>query len=241
MLVSMIFVYYLLARAEERECMEKYPETYPPYFNKTGMFLPSLFGFVSLNISLPKNKFLYGAAILLIYFGAVGLTILFALTLRNYTISKMSTTHGKDYAAVSVTYIDPEITRKTVDIMLADSAAQSEMSKIFIDEKTKIFYVMPHSWVITELGMATQLNDRYNPQAGSLAHGNSEDTTPSKKRVLVSQAKLIMETEPTNILNYMKQQIPKLYVDIDLEDGKVIGVSKPPKSGIYSDIPVPMF
>lgn len=51
------------------------------------------------------------------------------MTLRNYTISKMSTSYGKDYMAVSVSYISSEITKKTIDIMLKDSAVQEEISK----------------------------------------------------------------------------------------------------------------
>lgn len=238
MFVSMVFIYYFLARTEEKECMEKYKETYPLYFNKTGMFFPKFFSFGRINITFPKNKFLYRATIFLIYVCVVSLTIFSAITLRNYTISKMSTAYGHDYMAVSVSYISPDITKKTIDIMLGDSAVQEELAKIFNVGDAKIFYVMPQSWIISELGMTTGLNHNYDM---TVSHGNTEDTAPMKKRILVSLAKLIQETEPSGILNYMKQQIPKLYVDIDLEASKVIGVSTPPQEGIYSDIPVPVF
>lgn len=241
MYVTMIFIYYYLARAEERECMVKYPETYPPYFNKTGMFFPKIFGFGKINIAYPQNKLKYVATVFLIYICVVGVTIVSAIKLRNYTISKMSTSYGKDYMAVSVSYISPEITKKTIDIMLKDSAVQKEISKLNIDSGSKVYYVMPQKWILTELGMATEISSEYRPQARAASHGNPEDTEPMKKRVLVSYAKLIQESEPSEILNYMKQQIPKLYVDIDLEKEEVIGISKPPYEGIYSDIPVPLF
>ena len=241
MFVSMIFVYYLLARAEERECMEKYPETYPSYFNKTGMFFPKIVSFGKFNIPFPSNKFLYGVSIFLVYAGVVSITIFSAISLRNLTISRMSTAYGTDYMAVSISYVSPQITQQTINIMLEDSTVQEVFSKIFNDGDAKMFYVMPQSWIFPELGMATELIDHNNPQASSASHGNPLDTTPSKKRVLVSLAKLIQETEPSGILRYMKQQIPKLYVDIDMEKGKVIDISKPPQKGIYSDIPVPLF
>jgi protein-S-isoprenylcysteine O-methyltransferase Ste14 len=241
MFVSMIFIYYLLARAEERECMEGYPETYPVYFNKTGMFFPKILSFDKINLTFPKNKLLYSATVFLIYICVLSITIVSAITLRNYTISKMSTTYGKDYMAVSVSYISPEITQKTINIMLEDSTVQEELAKIFNTGDAKMFYVMPQSWIFPELGMATGLIDHNNPQTRTSSHGNPEDTKPMKKRVLVSLAKLIQETEPSGILNYMKQQIPNLYIDVDLEKGKVIGISKPPLKGIYSDIPVPVF
>lgn len=70
----MIFIYYYLARAEERECMEKYPETYPPYFNKTGMFFPKIFSFGKIKIAYPKNKLKYAATIFLLYVCLVSIT-----------------------------------------------------------------------------------------------------------------------------------------------------------------------
>jgi protein-S-isoprenylcysteine O-methyltransferase Ste14 len=241
MFVSMIFIYYLLARAEERECMEKFQESYPPYFNKTGMFFPKIFNPGKINIQFPDNKILYGTTILIIYAVVVTATILSAITLRNYSISKMSTAFGNDYMAVSVSNISPQITKRTVDIMLEDNNVQEELSKIFNSGDIKIFYVMPQSWIFPELGMANELNDHNNPRASSASHGNPEDTTPTKKRVLISHAKLIKNTEPSMILNYLKQQIPKLYIDLDIEKGIVTSISKPLVEGIYFDIPVPVF
>jgi protein-S-isoprenylcysteine O-methyltransferase Ste14 len=241
MFVSMTFIYYLLARAEERECMEKYPETYPLYYKKTGMFFPKIFNFGKINFPFPKNKLLYGATVFLIYASVVSITIFSAISLRNYTISKMSTYYGNDYWAVSVTYISPQITKMTIDIMLKDSKVQNEISKLFIDGDKKIFYVMPQSWILPELGMVGELADHNNPGRRPASHGNPEDTEPMKKRVLISKPKLIRETEPSEILYYLKQQVPQLYVDIDLEKGEVISISKPPFKGIYSDIPVPVF
>jgi hypothetical protein len=194
-----------------------------------------------INIPFPDNKFLYGTTILFIYVAVVSLTILSAITLRNYTISKMSTAYGNDYMAVSVTNISPQITKNTIDIMLKDSNVQVEISKIFKEGDIKMFYIMPQTWIFPELGMANDLNDHNNPQANSSSHGNPEDTIPTKKRVLISQAKVIKYTEPSKILNNLKQQIPKLYIDIDIEKGEVIRISKPPVEGIYSDIPVPVF
>ena len=40
MYVSMLFIYYLLAKSEERECLNKYGESYRTYSQKTGRFFP---------------------------------------------------------------------------------------------------------------------------------------------------------------------------------------------------------
>lgn len=241
MFVSMIFIYYLLARAEERECMEKYPESYPNYYNKTGMFFPKIFSFPGFSIPFPKNKFLYAITIFLIYAGVVSITIFSAITLRNFTISKMSTAYGRDYMAVSVSYVSPQVTKKAIDFMLEDSGVQDELKRIFNVGEAKMFYVMPQSWILPELGMVAEFDDHNTPEQRIVSHGNSEDTQPMLKRVLVSRAILIQDVESSIILKYMKQQIPQLYVDIDIEKGEVLRISKPPVQGMYSDIPVPMF
>ncbi len=241
MFVSMTFIYYLLAKAEEKECMEKYPDTYPMYYKKTGMFFPKIFNLGKINIAFPDNKILYATTVFFIYAAVISITIFSAFKIRNYTISKMSTAYGNDYMAVSVTYISPQITQKAIEIMLEDSIVQNEISKFFVEGEKKLFYVMPQSWILPELGMASDLNDHNNPQVSSASHGNPEDTEPMKKRVLISKPKLIRESEPSKILYYLKQQVPQLYIDIDLEKGEVISKSKPSLEGIYSDIPVPLF
>jgi protein-S-isoprenylcysteine O-methyltransferase Ste14 len=241
MFVTMIFIYYLLAKVEEKECMEKYPETYPQYFSKTGMFFPKLFAKKAFNMPFPKNRILYGTYKFIIYLLVVSITIISGLFLRNYTISNMSTAFGDNYMAVSISYISPQLTQKTVDIILKDSMVLKHMSEFFLDGEAKVFYVMPQTWIIPELGMTGAVNDQSDPHLNSAPHGNPKDTAPMKKRVLISMAKLIKDTEPSEIMYYLKQQVPKLYVDIDLETEEVTAISTPPHEGIYSDIPVPVY
>ena len=54
MFVTMLFVYYLLAKAEERECEAKFGASYLEYKAKTAMFLP-LKSIKSPHI-LPKDR-----------------------------------------------------------------------------------------------------------------------------------------------------------------------------------------
>jgi protein-S-isoprenylcysteine O-methyltransferase Ste14 len=42
MYISMLFVYYFLAKSEERKCMRKYGDSYRSYYQKTGRFLPRI-------------------------------------------------------------------------------------------------------------------------------------------------------------------------------------------------------
>ncbi|MBN8706920.1 MAG: isoprenylcysteine carboxylmethyltransferase family protein [Bacteroidetes bacterium] len=241
MYVSMIFIYYFLARAEEKECMEKFPETYPAYFKKTGRFHPFFRSGSGFRIPFPKSPAFYTASVFMIYVISITLTILSARVLREYSIPCMSTAAGEGYMAVSLNYIPPEITQKTVDILLADQRVKARMDSLFTGGDAKIMYVMPQTWKVSELGMTTGFNEGDDPAARTVSHGNPEDVNPLKKRVLVSKAYLTEESDSSDILKNLKQQKPKLYVDIDLETGTVTSISLPPEEGIYSDIPVPVF
>lgn len=241
MYVSMIFIYYFLARAEEKECMEKFPETYPAYFKKTGRFLPFFRSGSGFRIPFPESPAFYAASVFMIYVISITLTILSARVLREYSISCMSTAAGEGYMAVSLNYIPSEITQKTVDILLADQRVKARMDSLFTGGDAKIMYVMPQTWKVSELGMTTGFNEGDDPSARTVSHGNPEDVSPMKKRVLVSKAYLTEESEPGDILKNLKQQKPVMYVDIDLETGTVMSISFPPEEGIYSDIPVPVF
>ena len=73
------------------------------------------------------------------------------------------------------------------------------------------------------------------------AHGNPKDDSPMSKRVIISRAKLIRASTSDNFIHHIKQQIPQLYVDVDLNSAKVTGIVSDLPEGIYGNIPVPLY
>ena len=245
MFVTMTFIYYILARAEEKECSQKFPESYLPYLQKTGMFFPRFFN-VSSDRKKISNIHINSVPLMVVsYIITMSATIFSAYVLRNHTISKMSTVHGKNYVAVSVTQMTPESVKKTVDIVFKNPDVKKEMTELFSEDEKMILYLLPQNWIVSELGMdnVTDVHspDRGKPQIRPSSHGNPKDNTPMKKRVIVSLAKLTMGSNSRGILHNLKQQIPKLYVDIDLKTKKVTNIIANLSEGIYRDIPVPVY
>jgi protein-S-isoprenylcysteine O-methyltransferase Ste14 len=243
MFITMTFIYYILAKVEEKECSQKFPDTYIPYMSKTGMFFPRIKIFKDIEIFKQRipQKVILPVIYCLMMFGSVFLSI----HLRNYSISKMASTSGDNFAAVSLNYIDIQTVKAGTDIVLSDNDVKKEISKRFSPSDKMILYIMPQNWSVSELGMPniqdSSMVNSDNPHMRPGSHGNPEDTEPMKKRVLISLAKLVRPSESDRILHNLKQQIPKLYVDIDLRTRSVIKIITDLPKSIYGSIPVPVF
>ena len=100
--VSMLFVYYFLAKAEEGECLRKYGVGYRAYLEKTGRFLPR-FGSRKMDHPrkiLPQKGTKRIAAFMIIYLVTIFCIIELGLWLRSYSLSKISTVSWKTSVAL---------------------------------------------------------------------------------------------------------------------------------------------
>ncbi len=75
--VSMLCIYYFLARVEEGVCLNKFGDSYRDYMERTGMFLPRSWEarWRSLGISLPRAIWLRYFVVVILFAGVVTLTI----------------------------------------------------------------------------------------------------------------------------------------------------------------------
>ncbi|MFS4417309.1 methyltransferase family protein [Maribacter sp. 2307ULW6-5] len=244
MFVTMTFIYYKLAKAEERECLAKFPDSYGNYIKKTGLFFPKFSKDSSGRNITPKNYFHALLSQLAVYFGALVATVLVAHLLRTYTIHSIASDFNDQYTAVSVTYMAPEQIRRATQVLFKDKKVLNQLDKHFAKNDKMILYILPQNWSIEELGMENKRNQYHKNarrQPSISAHGNPLDTDTEKKRVIVSLARLMNPSKDRNFLFDMKQQVPKFYVDVDLEKGVVTNVITSLPPSIYGDIPVPMY
>ncbi len=129
--VSMLFIYYLLARHEEQRMLAKHGESYRAYMEHTAMFIPgepggkifrSLFGWIrSKKLALGLA---YGVSLVLFTAGAFGL--------HGYTISKTSIVYipEKKLMAVSVIPQTDESMQGIVDIAFQDVAVSAAIEEL---------------------------------------------------------------------------------------------------------------
>ncbi|MEW6665111.1 MAG: isoprenylcysteine carboxylmethyltransferase family protein [Thermodesulfobacteriota bacterium] len=238
--VSMLFVYYLLALKEEKECLARYGESYRSYLKRTGRFLPRLGGMALREKRfLPPGRAERAAAIIVLYAMALSGTIGLGFMTREHTLSAISAIYGKDFAAVSLAPLGQEEIRAILDVSLKDHSVRDRLEQLAAAGAKQLIYIIPSEWGIPELGVEGEARGRhgFNPTN----HGNPSAFDRRRYNVLISRANVSQDAEGRDILSKAAGQSPLLCVKVDLEEGRITALSHHPGRGRYGDLPVPLF
>ncbi len=127
--LGMLFAYYFLARFEEKQMVEKYPE-YDTYRHRTGMFIPGNPGgklfrlFFGRMGNVVMARALSSAVIMAMVLGG-------ALLLRRYTIGHSATTLLPEdrTMAIAIWPMPPEQLNRIVSAAIADPRVHDALSK----------------------------------------------------------------------------------------------------------------
>jgi hypothetical protein len=258
--VSMLFVYYLLARHEEQRMLAQHGEGYQEYMRRTSMFLPAepggrifrtLFGW-------SQSK---AAALGLAYALSLALSVAVAFGLRSYTISKSSIVYvpEKQLTAVSIIPQPDESILNIMNIAFQDSSIAAAMA----DYRKKghagfMVHIMPRQYMMQGLfaqpemsAMHTRARRSFSsilrfvfPFLGRRGHREmmgSADGGPV--RLIVSQL-----TWPNGqyapgeeALAFTVKHLPLLRVDIDTTSQKVLNVEHTAPRNYWGQMPMPVF
>ncbi len=146
MYVTMLFVYYLLARNEEWRMKQEAPDSYERYMHETPMFIPGepgakifrfMFGWV-------KPRWL---GILLAYFITVSLALTLATGIRGYTVAKLQTA---EVAGVVLLPVFPRSQTELEEIGKALSSS-AEVAAKQTALKPNLAYVFPGDYFLTAI------------------------------------------------------------------------------------------
>jgi protein-S-isoprenylcysteine O-methyltransferase Ste14 len=242
--VSMLFVYYFLAKAEERECLRKYGESYQAYLEKTGRFLPRFSPRKLHNPRkiLPQRGLKRVAAIMVIYLVTIFCTIELGLWLRSYSLSEISTVSWKDSAAISTSLMGQPQMTEILSIARNDQNARRTLRTLVDSPGTKqLIYIVPLEWNISELAMEADRDGEHEHGFNPTTHMNPTQFNPNLYKVLFSKAVVDDGAEGDEIISKARAQKPLLLVKVDLLAKRVIDIEKPPQQGKYANIPVPLF
>ena len=242
--VSMLFVYYFLSKAEERECLRKYGESYRTYLEKTGRFLPRLRPRKLHNPKniLPQKGLKRIAALMVIYLVTIFCTIELGLWLRSYSLSKISVVFWKDSAAISTSFMSQAQMKEILSIAMNDQNARRSLSALVDSPGTKqLIYIVPSEWKISELAMEADRDGEHQHGFNPTTHMNPAQFNPNLYKVLISRAVVDDGAVGDEIISKARAQKPLLLVKVDLLGKRVIDIEKPPEQGKYASIPVPLF
>jgi protein-S-isoprenylcysteine O-methyltransferase Ste14 len=159
MFITMLFVYYFLARYEEKECVEKYGETYIRYQSATGMFFPNRNRKkFSLFFNLPgKLRF---AAIIVFYLFILISSLFFVSFLKKASVDQLYTWINNDACYVSIMKTEPGSIQHFA--MKAEQTGEifQFINHFNIHNRKIICYLLPSELYISEIPMQKPVSEQ---------------------------------------------------------------------------------
>lgn len=265
----MLFLYYLLARDEERRMLNRFGESYGAYMARTGMFLPR-----ALERTLgrrgqarPPLTFGKAAAILLVL---LGVCIGSGFILRAYTVRHLPLAQVAGVDVIAITSEDLPAARELLPSVLADAgvtpklqAVQNRAGHRLLAYFIPIDYVMQGmiadtgpEWklfehhktfrMITEyiLHPFAHLTGGHQHMAGMMHPDASLHNSPAMKRriiILDISSDRHPLVSPVDDFGINVHRTPLLFVDVHLHTGEVLQVKELPTGSGWGNVPTPRF
>jgi len=258
LLAVMIFLYYLLARDEERRMLNRYGETYRAYLARTTMFAP-LLGWRRRDVA--RVRLLPSALLLVLLLGgAAGL----GFGLRSYTVSRLplATVDGID--VLSVQPADAALAPNLLEALKRDPSAASALRSIPRTADSRILaYVVPVDYVMQ--GMIADTGDRWklfrNHQTlanitdyvvhpiGHLRGGHEghagmamgEGSVATRRIIILQISSGSVLSSARSDFGINERRVPSFFADVHLHSWQVEQVQKLPPGTGWGDVPTPMF
>ncbi len=236
MFVTMLFAYYILARVEERECEEKFGQSYIEYKNKTGMFFPFKI-LKSKNISiLPKSKPVRVAALFGMYVLTLLITFGIARLVNNYSLDSLYSVYSEDLATISVCELEEDKINEIIQLALNDATVKERIETTKVSGDGKLLnYILPTQWYVAEIPM--------NGLDENGGHRSPSNYNKSEYKIIITLAEMRSEGNLTGkeIIQNVKSRKTIAEVWVNIEEGKVIKVLDRPDTTPYKDIPVAIY
>ncbi|QQS52237.1 MAG: isoprenylcysteine carboxylmethyltransferase family protein [Bacteroidota bacterium] len=235
--ITMLFVYFLLAKIEEKECVSKFGEAYTVYKNRTFMFLPFSLPWIQRiqieNLSRTKRIILYATFYLLSLFFSVVL----ANGIRKGSVSSLYVSYSDNTVNLSITKTNEKLINEILTTALNNNKVDSIL-KPFKNQPNSYFinYLLPADiFYISEIPMCIPQNIDCNFARAS------KDKNLIKvifTRAIVDNNEKIVGKE---ILLKTKFTSAIVEVWINTNNGEIIFIQYPQNEIRYANIPVPVF
>ncbi len=258
--ISMLFVYYLLARNEEGRLLRKFGASYAAYLGRTPMFLPGNPGgqLSWVVFWTPRRQ---GSILLVLYLlslsGAIGL----AFGLRVYSEAQVTEAWGDGMVAVAMSPVDRRALTRTLT-----KVTQNPEVKAFLQQyhaypgHTLVAYVLPQAYMMQHLIADLAEHKAHHgegEQGGPLAiikHlGEMYALKPLRQlrdgagaaaqRIIFTEA---LDPEGHSVglgraLGISVQRYPLFFADFDAKTDQVTLAMETPRRHSWGTIPVPAF
>jgi protein-S-isoprenylcysteine O-methyltransferase Ste14 len=265
----MLFLYYLLARDEERRMLNRFGEGYAEYMKQTGMFLPQAVERILGSRGKPRPPLTVGRAVgvlLALLVVCVGSGFI----LRAYTVHHLPLAQVGDVDAIAITTDDLAAARELLPSVLEDSAVAAKLQPLrgrsghrllayFIPvdyvmqgmiadtgQEWKLFQHHKTFRMITEyiLHPFAHLTGGHHHMMTMEHHDRSLHNSPMMKRRIIfldlSGAERPL-TSITDDFGVNVQREPLCFVDVHLHTAEVLRVQGLGGGSGWGKVPTPMF
>lgn len=228
--VSLLFVYYWLARKEERECAEKFGEAYKTYCNLTYRFFPVKF------VHIPESWKKLRIPIIVVYIFSLSVSFGIAVLLKTYAIGQLYSYNDNAGQWISI-YKLPESDFKKLSGFIFDNKHIDRLIKSKnLNRQEIINYVIPSEMYISEIPMIEPAN--------SQCHVNGLEYNKNIVKVIVTQGIHKHKGKSYSGNKLLRKTLtlkPLAEVWIDLNKSKLLDVIDLPDKPRYMNIPEPIF
>lgn len=225
--VTLVFGYYFLARAGEKECERKFGETYLEYERNTGRFFPKTGKLLYLPHSERKMSI---GKVLITYLITLGVFYLAAFGLNKLTLRSLYSVSDASGVTVSLCKLESETMENIINIAKSDEHVRSYLPS---DEENDLLlnYVLPTEWFAAEIPM--------NGIEYRSGHKSPDDYDTGKYKVIFIKPSFLPDDDPavSDILTKTTGITPLVEVWVDVKEGKVIDIKEIPDTIKYEGIP----
>jgi protein-S-isoprenylcysteine O-methyltransferase Ste14 len=251
--LAMLLLYYLLAVDEERRMLRTYPETYAPYMEKTGMFLPRQLE----RLVLPASGVGKGA----VFFLIAALVLGGAFALRGYTVKHLTLWSEANVVALAVNPDDAGMMDHRLPEVLRLPDVRARMS----DGQRYLVYFLPPNYImqglIADTGgewrlykqhhTASMITDWILHPFGHLTEGHTMHSATGgpahpmaqgmERRLVFVKVSGTAGQTPFDVFAVEAERSPQFMLDLDVHTLTVRELKDLPKETAWANVPTPVF
>ncbi|MBI5287001.1 MAG: isoprenylcysteine carboxylmethyltransferase family protein [Deltaproteobacteria bacterium] len=253
MYITMLYLYYLLARDEEGRMERAFGDAYKDYKASIPMFIPGGPGRWLKGV-LPEGRWgsVYGYIIALVF--GIGIAFL----LRAYTVTQIPSIKVDNITTISIFPMEEERMKGLIKIALMDDEVSNMIDEVerVSGRRPPAIYMMPADYAM--MGLVSGVKKRYTMDGGHrhrrggiwrhltlLIHhlhmvGGKGVSEPPVMRLFFCEVRH-GEERIDDPLGIGVKRVPLFYVDIDTKEGRVIEHLPTPPTHRWGDMPMPAF
>ncbi|MFI5251976.1 MAG: methyltransferase [Bacteroidota bacterium] len=271
LLAVMVFLYYILAKDEERRMMNRFGDSYAAYMNRTGMFLPRFVEKIFIRNPDPHRTLSIAKA------GSIFLALCIIIVgsgfvLRAYTIRHLPFEQFGNLDVISITMDDSTNVHDLVPAVLEDSVVASKLKAFQGNSGHRILaYFIPIDYVMQgmiantgdewklfdqhkTIGMITEYilhpfahltgGHAHHMDMSKMKHGPEMYTMAAmKRRVIFIDVSAAGDElkSPYDDFDINIHRTPIFFVDVHLHTAEILQVKDTPAGTGWGTVPTPMF